>query len=64
MLIIKILPGENIERALKKYRNKVRKTQQLKRIKENREFIKKSREKREGLEKAIYRNEYFRKNEE
>lgn len=64
MLIIKIVPGENIERALKRYRNKVRNTQQLKRIRNNQEFIKKSEEKREGRKKAIHRNEYLKKNEE
>ncbi|UBZ12371.1 30S ribosomal protein S21 [Flagellimonas marinaquae] len=64
MLIIKIVPGENIERALKRYRNKVRSTQQLKRIRNNQEFTKKSEEKRENLKKAIHKNEYLKKNEE
>ncbi len=64
MLIIKMVPGENIERALKRYRNKVRKTQQLKRIRNNQEFTKKSMEKRESLKKAIHKNEYLKKNEE
>ncbi len=64
MLIIKMVPGENIERALKRYRNKVRKTQQLKRIRSNQEFTKKSMEKRESLKKAIHKNEYLKKNEE
>ena len=64
MLIIKIVQGENIERALKRYRNKVRNTQQLKRIRDNQEFTKKSEERREGLKKAIHRKEYLKKNEE
>ncbi|MDC6383935.1 30S ribosomal protein S21 [Flagellimonas taeanensis] len=64
MLIVKILPGENIERALKRYRNKVRNTQQLKRIRNNQEFTKKSEEKRESLKKAIHKNEYLKMNEE
>ncbi|MBW8199682.1 small ribosomal subunit protein bS21 [Flagellimonas abyssi] len=64
MLIIKLVPGENIERALKRYRNKVRSTQQLKRIRNNQEFTKKSEEKRENLKKAIHKNEYLKKNEE
>ncbi|WP_418501859.1 small ribosomal subunit protein bS21 [Flagellimonas sp.] len=63
MLIIKIVPGENIERALKRYRNKVRNTQQLKRIRDNQEFTKKSMEKRESMKKAIHRKEYLRMNE-
>ncbi|WP_318312136.1 small ribosomal subunit protein bS21 [Flagellimonas crocea] len=64
MLKIKIVPGENIERALKRYRNKVRSTQQLKRIRENQQFTKKSKEKRETLAKAVYKNEFLKRNEE
>ncbi|KAB5489424.1 MULTISPECIES: small ribosomal subunit protein bS21 [Flagellimonas] len=64
MLIVKIVPGENIERALKRYRNKVRNTQQLKRIRNNEEFTKKSIVKRVQLAKAVYRSEYFKKMEE
>jgi len=64
MLKIKLVPGENIERALKRYRNKVRNTKQLKQIRSNQEFTKKSKEKRELLAKAVYKNEYLKKNEE
>lgn len=64
MLIIKIPQGENIERALKRYRQKVRNTQQLKQIRDNQQFTKKSQEKREEVAKAIYREEYLRKEEE
>ena len=64
MLIIKRVPGENIERALKRYRNKVRKTQQLKLIRGNQEFTKKSKRKRDRLIKAIYRNQYLKEQEE
>ncbi|MER3373771.1 MAG: 30S ribosomal protein S21 [Allomuricauda sp.] len=64
MLIIKIAPNENIERALKRYKNKVRNTQQLKRIRDNQEFTKKSMKKRHDLAKAIHRKEYLKKNEE
>ncbi|WP_108424077.1 small ribosomal subunit protein bS21 [Flagellimonas amoyensis] len=63
MLIIKMIPGENIDRALKRYRNKVRNTQQLKRIRDNQEFTKKSKEKRESMKKAIHRKEYLKMNE-
>lgn len=64
MLKIKLVPGENIERALKRYRNKVRNTKQLKQIRNNQEFTKKSKEKRELLAKAVYKNEYLKRNEE
>ncbi|SFR34277.1 small subunit ribosomal protein S21 [Robiginitalea myxolifaciens] len=63
MLVVKIAPGEQIERALKRYRNKVRKTQQLKRIRSYQEYTKKSTAKREELKKAIYKNEYMRNQE-
>nr|WP_288936093.1 bS21 family ribosomal protein [uncultured Allomuricauda sp.] len=64
MLKIKLVPGENIERALKRYRNKVRNTKQLKQIRSNQEFTKKSKEKREQLAKAVYKNEYLQRTEE
>lgn len=64
MLKIKIVPGESIERALKRYKNKVRNTQQLKRIRDNEQFDKKSKVKREQLAKAIHRNEYLKMREE
>ncbi|TAI47300.1 small ribosomal subunit protein bS21 [Flagellimonas allohymeniacidonis] len=64
MLIIKRVSDENIERALKRYRNKVRKTQQLKHIRDNQEFTKKSKRKRDGLAKAVYRNQYLKNQEE
>ena len=58
------MPNENIERALKRYRNKVRSTQQLKRIRKNEEFIKKSQEKREQVAKAIHRKEFLKNSEQ
>ncbi len=64
MLIIKRAPGENIERALKRYKLKVRKTQQLKSIRSKQEFTKKSKRKRDRLAKAVYRNQYLQKQEE
>ncbi|MAU15686.1 MAG: 30S ribosomal protein S21 [Muricauda sp.] len=64
MLKIKLVPGENIERALKRYRNKVRNTKQLKNIRDNQEFTKKSTAKRKELAKAIYKNEFLKLNEE
>ncbi|GLU44829.1 30S ribosomal protein S21 [Allomuricauda sp. NBRC 101325] len=64
MLKIKIVPGENIDRALKRYRNKVRSTKQLTQIRNNKEFTKKSTAKREQMAKAVYLNEYKLKLEE
>lgn len=59
MLIIKVVPGESIEKVLKKYKRKVRNTKQLKRLKDMQNFTKKSIEKRERKKKAIYKNEYL-----
>ncbi|GGG38207.1 hypothetical protein GCM10011414_04450 [Croceivirga lutea] len=64
MLKIKILPGENIERALKRYKRKVRKTKQMNILKKNQEFTKKSKQKRDELAKAVYRNQYLINQEE
>ncbi|KAB7528245.1 30S ribosomal protein S21 [Flagellimonas olearia] len=64
MLKIKIVPGENIERALKRYKRKVKNTRQLQRIRDNQEFTKKSKMNREKIAKAKYRNEYLKKMEE
>ena len=53
MLIIKV-KNKNIESALKSYKNKVYKTKQLQKIRENQEHTKDSTKKREEKKKAIY----------
>lgn len=63
MLIIKVVQGENIDRAIKRYRNKIRKTLQIKQLRQNQQFTKKSILRREEIAKAVYREEY-RKNQE
>ncbi|MDG3582419.1 MULTISPECIES: 30S ribosomal protein S21 [Galbibacter] len=64
MLIIPIKEGENIDRALKRYKQKYRKTQQLKVLRSNQHYIKKSQQRREEVAKAIYKQEYQRKLED
>lgn len=64
MLIIPIKDGENIERALKKYRNKFRKTKQLQTLRSNQQFTKKSVLRREEVAKAVYKEGYKREQEE
>ena len=64
MLIIPIKDGENIERALKKYRNKFRKTKQLQTLRSNQQFTKKSVLRREEVAKAVYKEGYKREREE
>lgn len=54
MLIVKIGKKENIDRALKRLKNKVYKTKQLDRLRSEREYTKKSVKKRRQKQKAIY----------
>ena len=54
MLIVKVKEGENIERALKRYKRKVNQTKQMIHLRKNEEFIKPSVKKREQKKKAIY----------
>ncbi len=55
MLIIPIKEGENIERALKKYKKKYEKTGILRELRVRQSFTKPSVELRQGRLKAIYR---------
>jgi small subunit ribosomal protein S21 len=54
MLIIPIKEGENIERALKKYKKKYDKTNVMKELRSRKEFEKPSVTKRQGKIKAAY----------
>jgi small subunit ribosomal protein S21 len=54
MLIIKVKEGENIEKALKKFKRKVQQTKMVIQLREREQFIKPSVEKRETKKKAIY----------
>jgi len=53
MLIVKIDKG-NIEKALKSYKHKVRKTKQIQKLRDEKEYTKTSALKRRKLEKAKY----------
>lgn len=55
MLKIPVKSEENIDRALKRYRNKVRKTKQLQQLRNDKFFTKKSTQRREVLAKAKYK---------
>ena len=63
MLIITLKPGENIDRALKRYKKKVRSTKQIQQLKNNTFFTKKSTKKREIIAKAKYKEDYQRSQE-
>ena len=54
MLIIPVKEGENIERALKKYKKKYDKTNVMKELRRRKEFVKPSIIQRQGKIKASY----------
>jgi small subunit ribosomal protein S21 len=54
MLIIPVKEGENIERALKKYKKKYDKTGVMKELRTRKEFVKPSVINRQGKIKASY----------
>jgi len=54
MIIIPIKEGENIDRALKKYKRKFEKTGTMRELRERQRFIKPSVKRREQVLKAIY----------
>ncbi|MEN9997158.1 MAG: hypothetical protein RI922_148 [Bacteroidota bacterium] len=54
MLIIPVKEGENIERALKKYKKKYDKTGVMKELRRRKEFVKPSITNRQGRIKAAY----------
>lgn len=64
MIRIEIKDGENIERALKRYKRKYRQTKILEQIKAKKEYKKPSIENREKLQKAKYREAYLREENE
>jgi small subunit ribosomal protein S21 len=54
MIIIPIKEGENIERALKKFKRKFEKTGIIKELRQRQFFTKPSIKRREEIKKAIY----------
>jgi len=54
MIVIPVKEGENIERALKKFKRKFEKTGVIKELRERQAFIKPSVKKRQMVMKAIY----------
>jgi small subunit ribosomal protein S21 len=54
MIVVPLKEGENIERALKKFKRKFEKTGVVKELRERQAFIKPSVKKREQKKKAIY----------
>jgi small subunit ribosomal protein S21 len=54
MIIVPVKEGENIERALKKFKRKFEKTGIIKELRGRQEFTKPSVKRREQVKKAIY----------
>ena len=54
MIIVPIKEGENIERALKKFKRKFEKTGIVRELRHRKTFVKKSVARRDELKKAIY----------
>ncbi|MBE6226442.1 MAG: 30S ribosomal protein S21 [Bacteroidales bacterium] len=54
MIIVPIKEGENIERALKKFKRKFEKTGIVRELRNRKTFVKKSVARRDELKKAIY----------
>lgn len=62
MLIISIKEGENIDKALKKYKRKFEKTGVLKRLREKQQYTKKSVTRRNEILRAAFRQRYIQNN--
>jgi len=60
MLIIEVKEGESIDRALRRYKRKVRDTRILKELRRRKEYTKPSVQKRNKLLKAVKREAYIR----
>ena len=54
MLVIQVKEGDNIERALKKYKRKFERTKTLKELRSRKNYIKPSVLNREANKKAVY----------
>ncbi|AZJ33511.1 MULTISPECIES: 30S ribosomal protein S21 [Tenacibaculum] len=59
MLIIQVKEGENIDRAIKRYRRKYRNTKVLQEIRDRKEYTKPSVSRREQLKKAQYKEQFL-----
>jgi small subunit ribosomal protein S21 len=55
MIIVPVKEGENIERALKKFKRKFEKTGIIRELRSRKTFVKKSVQRRDEIKKAIYR---------
>ena len=63
MLSIPVKEGDNIERALKRFKKKFDRTKRMRELRDRREFVKPSVVNREQMKKAIYKNGLNLKND-
>jgi len=63
MIIVPIKEGENIERALKKFKRKFEKTGVIRELRNRKAYVKPSVKRRDEIKKAIY-IQSLRRNEE
>ena len=63
MIVVQVKDGENIERALKKFKRKFEKTGVMKEVRERQAYTKPSMRKREQKKRAIYRQKLKEKQE-
>lgn len=63
MLIVPVKEGENIERALKKFKKKFERTGAVKELRARQHFSKPSVVRREEIKKAIYKEKMQREEE-
>lgn len=59
MLIIEVKDSETIDRALKRYKRKVRDTKIMKELRSRKHFVKPSEERRAEILKAEYTNKKY-----
>ena len=64
MLKIEVKEGENIDRAIKRYRRKHKRVKLMFQIRENQHYTKKSKKRRETVKKAQYREKFLREQEQ
>ena len=55
MIVIPVKEGENIERALKKFKRKFEKTGVIRELRDRQAYIKPSKKKREVIKKAVHK---------
>jgi small subunit ribosomal protein S21 len=63
MIIVPIKEGENIERALKKFKRKFEKTGAVREMRARKTFVKRSVKRRDEVKRAIYRQQMQRMEE-